>query len=155
MKILSNSDNFKIEIVELDSKNILSIRDRMNINQFGEYMSKLYKKLIDENLEPLGAPLAIYHDDEFDPESSDIEIGIPVREIREYTRDLPGGLFLRSIREGSFDDFSPSFDELLEWIDKEGYRLINPPYEVYVTDPTTFKPEDMVTEVYLPVDRIK
>ncbi|WP_029170020.1 GyrI-like domain-containing protein [Clostridium autoethanogenum] len=46
------------------------------------------------------------------------------------------------------------YAKLREWVENEGYKLTNPPYEVYVTDPHQVTiPKDLVTEVYFPVKK--
>jgi len=44
-------------------------------------MGKLFERIAYEKLTITGAPMTIYHDQEFNPVSNDTEIAIPVKEV--------------------------------------------------------------------------
>jgi effector-binding domain-containing protein len=102
----------------------------------------------------IGTPMTIYHSPEYNPEGYDIEFAIPVKEAVKGTRDFPGGLCAKSVLKGPYSEMTSVYARLREWIESEGYEVVEAPYEVYVTDPNqTASPEDFVTEVYFPVKK--
>ncbi len=152
--IMSYLENIEVKLVEAGSKNILSIREKMSVDDYGKYMGKLFETVAKEKLTISGTPMSIYHDKEFNPESNDTEIAIPVKEAVKGTRELAGGLCAFGVLKGPYSELTSVYAKLEEWIEKEGYKIAAPPYEVYLTDPSTnTSPEEYVTEVYFPIKK--
>ncbi|MCE5173601.1 MerR family transcriptional regulator [Paenibacillus profundus] len=156
--IMSYLDNIEVQLVETQPMNILYMRWMMSSDDYvagyGTYFSRLYEKIATEKLTLLGTPMTIYHSPEYNPAGNDTEFSIPIEETIKGTRDLPGGLCAKSVVKGSYAELTSVYAKLREWVEKEGYELVNSPYEVYVTDPhKATVPEDMVTEVYFPVKK--
>lgn len=156
--IMSYLDNIEVQLVETKTINILSMRQMMNSDDYaagyGKYFNRLYEKIAREKLTLLGMPMTIYYNSEYNPAGNDMEFAIPIEEAVKGTRDLPGGLCAKSVLKGAYPELTSVYANLMEWIEKEGYELIHPPYEVYVTDPNQATvPEDIVTEVYFPIKK--
>ncbi|MEI4803879.1 MerR family transcriptional regulator [Bacillus sp. FJAT-51639] len=156
--IMSYLDNIEVQLVETQPMNILSMRQMMSSDDYaagyGKYFNRLYEKIAREKLTLLGMPMTIYYNSEYNPAGNDTEFAVPIEEAVKGTRDLPGGLCAKSVLKGAYPELTSVYANLMEWIEKEGYELIHPPYEVYVTDPNQAAvPEDIVTEVYFPVKK--
>ncbi|MGA3677184.1 MerR family transcriptional regulator [Lysinibacillus agricola] len=156
--IMSYLENIQVQLVETKPMNILYKRQMMSSDDYasgyGNYFSEIYQKIATEKLTLLGKPMTIYHSPEFNPAGNDTEFAIPIAEAVKGTRDLPGGLCAKSILEGAYPELSSVYANLIEWTEKEGYELILPPYEIYITDPNQANiPDNYVTEVYFPVKK--
>ncbi|MGF7047839.1 DNA-binding transcriptional MerR regulator/effector-binding domain-containing protein [Paenibacillus sp. DS2015] len=156
--MMSYLDNIEVQLVETQPMNILYIHQMMSSDDYvagyGQYFSRLFDKIAIEKLTLLGTPMTIYHSPEYNPAGNDTEFAIPIEEIVKGTRDFPGGLCAKSVLKGSYPELTSVYAKLREWIENEGYELVKPPYEVYVTTPNqTTGPEDMVTEVYFPIKK--
>ncbi|MGG2016476.1 MerR family transcriptional regulator [Bacillus sp. S10(2024)] len=156
--IMSYLDDIEVKLVETKPMNILSIRQMMSSDDYaagyGKYFSRLYEKIATEKLTLLGKPMTIYHSSEYNPAGNDTEFAISIEETVKGTRDLPGSLCAKSVLKGAYPGLTSVYANLMEWTEKEGYELINSPYEVYITDPNQITvPEDIVTEVYFPVKK--
>ncbi|MFW6056097.1 MAG: GyrI-like domain-containing protein [Chloroflexota bacterium] len=46
----------------------------------------------------------------------------------------------------------PTYVELVKWIQKNGKQIVGPLREVYINDPGVVLPEEIVTEIYAPVN---
>ncbi|MNH32022.1 Bacterial transcription activator, effector binding domain [compost metagenome] len=67
---------------------------------------------------------------------------------------MPGRLCAKSILKGAYPELTSVYANLMKWMDHEGYELILPPYEIYITDPNQTKnSENYVTEVYFPIKK--
>ena len=155
---MSYLENIQVQLVETKPMNILYKRQMMSSNDYasgyGNYFSEIYQKIATEKLTLLGKPMTIYHSPEFNPAGNDTEFAIPIAEAVKGTRDLPGGLCAKSMLKGAYPELSSVYANLIEWTEKEGYELILPPYEIYITDPNLANvPENYVTEVYFPVKK--
>ena len=152
--IMAYLDNITVELVETEPKNILFSRQKMSIDEYCKYFGKLFEIIAREKLTCLAPPIAIYHDQEFNPASNDTEIAIPIAERVKGTRELPGGLCVKGVHKGSYSGLTSTYAKIVQWMDEEKYQLAAPPYEIYVTDPaTTPSPDDYITEIYFPVKK--
>lgn len=147
--------NYLVKTVDFEPRNIFSIRQKMALSEFGEVYGKLYAGLGKNNLRPAGPCLSVYYDEEFDRECSDIEVGVIVaEESGEGVRRLDPGLCCYAAHIGPYDDFTPCYTALAEWMESEGYTVSGPAIELYVKgcDAAT-KPEEYVTEIYFPIKK--
>ncbi|MBG9453974.1 MerR family transcriptional regulator [Lysinibacillus sphaericus] len=156
--IMSYLDDIEVQLVETKPMNILYKRLIMGNDDYasgyGNHFSELYEKIAKEKLTLLGQPMTIYHSPEFNPAGNDTEFAISIAESVKGTRDLPGSLCAKSVLKGAYPELSSVYANLMKWVENEGYELISPPYEIYVTDPSQANAhEDYVTEVYFPVKK--
>jgi AraC family transcriptional regulator len=120
-------------------------------------------------LGPLAAPLmgvagvkmiAIYHDD---PEST------PAAELRSdaglvvptgtpipaglTSQTIAGGRYVKTIHRGPYETLGDTWANLMGgWIPKHDLRIARgTSYEIYRNDPSNAKPEDLITEIYVPL----
>ena len=151
--IMAYLEDIKVKLVEVEPKNIISVKEIISVEDYGKLMGKLFEKVHSENLTPAGSPMTIYHDSEFNPASSLMEIAIPVKEVVNGIREFCGGLCAMSTLNGPYSELTSIYAKLNEWVEKEGYTIAGAPFEVYITDPAKTQPKDYVTEVYFPVKK--
>ncbi|AVK83799.1 MerR family transcriptional regulator [Lysinibacillus sp. B2A1] len=156
--IMSYLDDIEVQLVETKPMNILSKRLMMRSDDYEvgyvRYFNELYEKIATEKLTLLGKPMTIYHSPDYNPVGNDTEFAIPIKEVVSGARDLPGGLCAKSILKGAYPELTSVYANLMKWMDHEGYELILPPYEIYITDPNQTKnSENYVTEVYFPIKK--
>ncbi len=151
--IMSYLDQITITTKEISDRRIFSIRERINVEQFGSYLGKLFSAVSAQNLTILGAPMSIYHSPDFNPEEFDVELAVPVLEEGEGTRILTGGLCAVGTLKGAYDGLPSVYAKLGEWLEESQYLLADSPYEVYVTDPAKVPAEEYVTEIYFPLKK--
>ena len=154
INIMAYLDDIQVNLIETQSKNIIFIREKMNVSDYGKYLGKLYEIIMADKYKITGVPLSIFHDREFNPENYDIEIAVPVEEKTEKTRELSGGLCATALFKGPYSELTSVYTKLNQWIENEGYRIISAPYELYLTNPGTTAPENYMTEIYCPVEKI-
>lgn len=153
ISIMAYLDEIEIKLTETQQKNILSIRQKINMEDYGKYLGKLFETVAKEKLTPVGQPMSIYHDEEFNPESYDTEIAVPIKEVVTGTRDFPGMLCAMAIHKGPYSGLTSVYSKLKEWTEAQGFVLNGAPFDIYLTNPGECKPEDYVTEVYFPLKK--
>jgi DNA-binding transcriptional MerR regulator len=67
-------------------------------------------------------------------------------------KELPGGIVAWTTHHGPYDEISPAYHTLAGWIQEHGHGIVGAPREIYLTDPRTTAPDDLLTEVQFPVD---
>ena len=66
--------------------------------------------------------------------------------------ELPGGRMAKVVHKGPYSACGPAYSALFEWLAKHGLRVTGLPREVSLNDPRKVKPEELLTEIYAPVD---
>ncbi len=140
----------QISVVETAPVNIASIRDTIAVKDFSDIMQRLFSC----GLPCEGPPIAIYHSPEFNPESTDVEVGFPTSVKSGQTRMLEGGLCVKGVHYGDYSLLHESYMAMGKWIEENGYEIVNPPYEKYINDPDNTPKQDLITEIYFPVEKI-
>lgn len=151
--IMAYLDQIEVQLVETNPVNLLSIRKVITPEEYTPIITSLMERIGREGLTPLGAPMTLYHSTEYNPTANDTEIGIPVKEAVTGTRTLPGQLCAKSALHGPYPELRGVYARLQSWVEENGYTVCDAAYEVYVSDPATVKPEELITEVYVPVKK--
>ncbi len=123
-------------------------------NELGTHMNQHKAK-------PTGACFTIYHDPEYKERDLDLEVCEPLaapiagaRRVRVC--ELPGVEAMAcSVHHGPFTTLPQAYQQIMKWIESNGYRITGPCREVYLhpsqngsqTDPNT------VTEIQFPVEK--
>ncbi|MFF3665562.1 MerR family transcriptional regulator [Microtetraspora malaysiensis] len=67
---------------------------------------------------------------------------------------LPGGTFARAVHVGPYDQIPLTAHALLAWCAERGHPPAGPLREVYVSDPSTAPPEELVTHLMIPLEEM-
>lgn len=111
---------------------------------------------------PQGMPVAIYFNDpaEVDPAEALWEIWAPVeRDAEPYGPDAEGLAIARipmmtvatTMHQGPYEEVAPAYERLLAWVAERGLQVSGPPMEAYLNDPFEVPPEQILTEIMIPV----
>lgn len=155
--IMSFANVYEVRLEEAESIPIISARQNMSVDEFGKYYGVLYEKMNKEHIMPDRKILAIYHDKEFDPDNSDIEVAVGVKDAdkAKATRILEGGLCARTLHKGSYACLTDAYAAVVRWINENGCEMAAPPYEIYTKNQFDGLPvEDWETEIYFPVKKM-
>jgi effector-binding domain-containing protein len=141
---------------------VVSVRDNVPAAGIGQLFGELFGYLGQRGLGPSGPPIGIYYDEEFrEEELIDVEIAAPVAgqipaSERIKTRELAAiGQAACIIHEGKYEDIGGPYNQLLKWIETNGYRISGPVREVYVQGYEAGRdPSSYVTEIQFPVEKV-
>ncbi|TEB13977.1 Multidrug-efflux transporter 1 regulator [Pelotomaculum sp. FP] len=147
--------NYLVKTVEMQPKTIYSLRRKMSIRDLAEAFGTLCAGLEKSRLKPAGPFLSIYHDEEFNRGCTDIEVGVELSGgSGEHVRTLAPGLCCFATHIGPYDDFTSCYTALIEWIEKEGYTVSGPPFELYIKGYNdNISSGEYVTEIYFPIKK--
>ncbi len=152
--IMAFIDQIEVTLSEVEERHILHSRQRMRVDDYCRYIGGLFGLAQHEGLRPVGAPMSIYHDREFDPADNDTEVALPVERSCEHTRVLAGGLCATALCSGPYSNLPNAYARLLEWTQENGYVLASAPYEQYEKGPMEAEsPEEFVTRIYFPLQK--
>lgn len=99
---------------------------------------------------------ATNHDDGFVEHDVDSEVWVPVApqvvvEAPLVRHDLPEQWAARAVLTGPYDQIGAACDQLSTWTVGQGLTPVSGMCYVYLDDPGSTPPEQLVTEIYLPV----
>ena len=144
--------NYEIEVREVHERAVLACRQKMGTDEFGKYYSVLYERVPKEKVTPNGIVGAVYYDEEFDPECTDIELIIGIREKEKADKIMESQICAVTVHKGGYSSLSDAYGALTAWIGDNGYEIAGAPYDIYVkTGFDSIAMEDWETEVYFPI----
>ncbi|BBH70367.1 MerR family transcriptional regulator [Actinoplanes sp. OR16] len=106
---------------------------------------------------PAGAPFVIYHDVIDEQTSGRISICIPVAgpvpgvAAPVSVAEVPAGEVAFVTHRGPYPEISPAYHVVTGWIEENGRVAAGAPREVYLNDPQSVAPEELLTEVQFPI----
>lgn len=152
--VMGYQKNYVIEVRETPERAVLACRKKMGVDEFGKYYSTLYERVPKERVTPNGITGAVYYDEEFNRECSDIELIVGIREKDKADRIMESTLCAVTVHKGGYSSLSDAYGALIAWIQENGYECSGAPYDIYVkTSFDSLAVEDWETEVYFPVRR--
>lgn len=144
----------KIETKEFSPLQIYSVRRKIGLKDFNEVFEEVIQGAQRNGLTIAGPFVTLYHDEDFNPERSELELGVVVRGDGEGVRTLTPGLCCYATYHGPYDsNFSEVYTMLAEWATRQGYAVNGAPFDVYLKGcgDEGLDPKDYVTEVYFPI----
>lgn len=137
---------------------MLSCRQPTAVQDAGQLIGQLYEALFARSLTASGGHLLIYHQEGFEPESADLEAGLPVQlpdtglATPEGLIHFPERLCASTRHTGSFSKLGLTHAAVLDWIRENGYEPEGPFFEQYAPPPLgRFHPSSAVFTVFYPV----
>ncbi len=109
---------------------------------------------------PASRMIGISHDDPHVTEASKFRYDACMTIDREVEpegevgrKTLAGGRYAVFVHEGSYEGFQKTYDQIFKaWLPASGEKLREEPcFEVYLNSPDQVKPEDLRTEIWLPL----
>jgi effector-binding domain-containing protein len=112
-----------------------------------------------QNIAPVGPMLGVFYNDPGTTREDDLqwEIGFPVTEtnvldplrLRQWTFSLVA----EAVHDGPYETSGATYAELMAWVEANGYAVAGPFMEKYLSDPNSTRPQDLKTEIWVPVTR--
>jgi DNA-binding transcriptional MerR regulator len=154
----------EVVLKRIDVQHAIGIREIIPTPvHVGTLLNEVFKALAANGIQPNNPPIALFHDEEFNPINLDCEIAIPVAESvnaslplangRELTpRDLPMiPTAACVIHPHGYDAFEETYALLGQWIADNGYRVAGASREVYLTKAD--HASGAITEIQWPVEK--
>lgn len=132
--------------------------------EMGNAMSRLLAWVSANGWQPAGPPAAVYFNSpaQVPPEELRWEVCCPLSpqvEPRQPdaegrgVRRLESRTVAATIHQGPYNEVSSAYQALTAWIQVNGYEVRGPAEEVYLNDPASTAPQELLTEVRLPVSK--
>ena len=158
----STMANYDVTIKEIAPRYVASVRDILeSYNYEGRLWHYMMKETADQNLTPANPCLAfgIFHDAEYKERDVDVEIQMTVEGNYHDTEHVrfktePAVCVASAIHYGSYETISDASAAVAAWVEKNGYQMCGVMFNVsHVSPHETQNPDELVTEVCIPVKR--
>jgi effector-binding domain-containing protein len=149
-------------------KNVPRLRV-LSKRETGSYDSTIGKLIVDlmrvlyapENqrnfVKMVGPMMTIYHDEDYREEGADIEVAVPVtgkvvlEDPAVEVRNLEPVKVVSLVHRGSYETIGQAYQRLHGYISEKGLEIAGPMRDLYLNDPNTVAPDEIMTEVQAPI----
>lgn len=155
---------YEVVIKKQEPVRAATLRDIVpNYGSMGQLFGELMNTLGQHGIPPAGPLIGIYYDEEYKEQDVDAEVAVAVGEGddlpaggRVAVRELASYEMVASLmRPGPYDDFTPAYQALMGWIERNGYRITGPNREIYLRGPEAdTAPDEYLTEILFPVEKV-
>jgi DNA-binding transcriptional MerR regulator len=147
LKPEANKMSLEVEVKEIPTQQIISITRHHKLDGLSEQIQKdcaaLFTLAEEEGVVPTDAPFGIYHGAINEQEDGPIETCVPVNGAVTgkgdiVARQLDGGTAASVTIRGEqchYPELLGAYDAAADWIQKNGYEMIQPPREIWYTEP--------------------
>jgi len=151
---------YEVVIKKVDRQTVASVRDVIpTYGDVGRLFGEVFGYLGSHGANPIGPPLAIYHDGEYREQDVDVEVAVPVAgkvpgNSKVKLQELPAVTQMACvIHKGDYGGIGQAYNAVMAWVDKNGYRITDCNREVYLQGPGQGDPASYVTEIQFPVEK--
>jgi effector-binding domain-containing protein len=150
-------------VKEVPGVRVISMRDKGPIGEtvgrlIGEIMGAVTAPENQANYVKIVGPfMTIYHDNEYRELDADLEVAVPVTgkvtlsDPGLEVKNLPGRRVASLVHKGSYETIGPAYAKLYEYVVREGFELSGPMMDLYLNDPNTVAPSEVLTEIQAPI----
>jgi DNA-binding transcriptional MerR regulator len=151
---------YEVAVKEEAPRDVLCIAARTSLATIGETIGECFGELMgyvqEHGLQMTGPPLIAYPDPIHQEAEGTIEWCFPIAgpaqpHGRIELRRLSGGPVAWTHHVGPYDQVGAAYAALDAWVAESGRQVAGPPREVYLNDPQTTAPEELLTEVVWPL----
>ena len=150
-------------IKETQPQRVLSKREK---GTYEETISKLIIELFKTIQSPenrnnfvriTGPFMTIYHDDEFIEEDADIEVAVPIsgkiqlEDPKIEVKNLRPVKVASLVHKGSYESIGEGYEKIFSCVREKELEIDGPIMDLILNDPNSVKPEDILTEIQIPV----
>lgn len=150
---------YDVVLKTVDAIQVATVRDVIGkYDEMGRLLDELYGVLGQNNVRPMGPPMAIYHDEGYQEADVDVETAVSVTraQLKENGRvriyHLPIIKAASVLHQGDYTSVSAAYQTIMQWISDNNFQIIGPNREIYLRGPSpNTNPAEYVTEIQFPV----
>lgn len=128
---------------------------------FSQKTSIFMKEFFKQDLTPSGPLLGVYYNSPKEVKEEELKwgIGLPVLNDLKVQEPLKIGDFkYKKIAEylyiGPYEKSEGAYNKIFKYIKDKGYKIVGPFFESYLNNPSQVKPEELKTNIFVPVKEI-
>jgi AraC family transcriptional regulator len=153
----------EITLVEVPAMNVLGTTKTGTYALIPELLMKVLTIVQKKKATIAGPPLFLCHEtspaavlEANEKGTAEVEVAWPVNEPVKGTKEikayaLKGGRMAHVVHKGPYETCESTYLALFAWIEEKGLTICGPIREMYPNDPRVVPPQDIITDIYVPV----
>jgi DNA-binding transcriptional MerR regulator len=131
---LKEETMFKVDTKQVEAQPYVSRTKRVRVPELERFINETIGELWNAN-KPTGSAFALYHGEVNEEDDGPVEVGVPTA---DGDKTLPAVEVAYTIATGEqcrFPEIIGAYDAVARWAKEHGRELVNPPREIYHSDP--------------------
>jgi DNA-binding transcriptional MerR regulator len=131
---LEEETMFRVETKHVEAQPYVSRTKRVRVPELERFITDTIGELWEAS-EPTGAAFTLYHGEVNEEDDGPVEVGVPTA---DGDKTLPAAEVAYTIATGAqcrFPEIIGAYDAVARWAKQQGRELVNPPREIYHSDP--------------------
>lgn len=146
---------YHVILLEDPEQKVFSIRRTIGVEQYHDFFNELFREAAARGLTQAGPIQMLYHDEEFNPEHSDVEAQMVVAQDGPGVTVKPACTCAAVQHRGSYENLHLAYEALCAWLGEHTeYRMCGPAMDRYFGDPDNTPPDQLETSVLFPVEQV-
>lgn len=153
-------EKMEIEEKKLEERTVAYITYKGSYEEVPVLMGEIVGFIMAKGLQIMGPPYGVYFNSpqEVPVEELMYEIAMPfageaTEEGRVKIKTTPEQLVLSTVYKGPYSGCGDAIGALAEHAFKNGYEIVGPPMETYISDPNETPESELITEMCFPVKK--
>lgn len=146
---------YHVVLMEDPEQKVFSIRKTIGVAQYHELFEELRREAKCRGLTQAGPIQMLYHNPNFNHDSSDVEAQMVVAQDGPDVAAKPRFTCAAVQHRGSYENLHLAYEALCAWLGEHTeYRVCGPAMDRYLNDPHNTPPDALETGVLFPVERM-
>lgn len=148
----------EIKEKKIGKRQVAYISYKGSFEEIPVLMGEVVGFIMAKGLQIMGPPFGVYYNSpqEVPVEELMYEVGMPFAgEVQEEGRikikTEPEKLVLSAVHKGPYNEVGQVYGAIAQYAYQNGYEIIGPPIETYLSDPNETPEKDLLTECNFPV----
>ena len=155
-----------VTIVELEAMKVMGMRRKGEYKIISEMLPALYGYAFSKGIKVSGPAIFVCHESSkeemekaHEEGNADVECAIPVLDKGGATPgegmsfyELPAAKMAKIVHKGPYEECETAYNKLMAWLGQNDKKIVGPIREHYLNDPREVPPEEILTEIYAPID---
>jgi effector-binding domain-containing protein len=127
-------------------------------DDMGRLIGELMGWVMKRGVKTEGPPFAVYYSSPDDMARGEMQFEVGIAFVGEAQEEgniriktFPAQNVLSAIHKGPYNQIAPVYAALMEYATNNGYEVIGPPMELWLTNPMEVAESELLTEVRFPV----
>jgi len=158
------ADEIEVTVKTTEPTTVAFLTCKGPYTQMGEVVPKIFGWMQQKGLEPVGPLTGVYFNSPLDVSEEELswEVRIPVARTTPPQETDAMGVGVKQIgpqeiavamHKGPYQEVGPTHGAIAAWAAGNHYEIAGPPEELYLNDPSTVPPEELLTQVRYPIKK--
>ncbi|MFA5363571.1 MAG: GyrI-like domain-containing protein [Candidatus Bathyarchaeia archaeon] len=154
----------EVTIVTVKPQLVLGMRKQGPYKSIATMIPQICQFAAQNNIPIVGPPMFVCH--EMSPQeaqkadsqgTADVEVVVPVAQRGKETKEikcyeLAGGKMAKILHKGPYEAETATYQKLMQWLEENNKTVTGPMREIYLNDPREVSPQDLLIEIYAPIE---